>query len=287
MKKILILGSKGMAGHVMKYFLTKNTGYIIHDVARNSEGSKPTWECDITDKQVISGILQEERYDIVINCIGSLNKDAEDNPDKAIYLNSYLPHFIAREIQNFKGKLIHISTDCVFSGKQGGYTESSIQDGEGYYARSKALGEVSYKNHLTFRTSIIGPELKPDGIGLFHWFMQQTEPVNGFSKAIWTGVTTLELAKATKAAIEQDITGLYHLVNGSSINKYELLQLFAKEFNKHIRIDSSDKYIVDKSLVNNRNDFQYNVPSYQQMISELKEWMIEHRDIYSMYKTGE
>jgi len=139
----------------------------------------------------------------------------------AVWFNSYFPQLLASFGKKYNFKLIHISTDCVFSGKEGGYKEDSFKNGIGFYAQSKALGEVVNSKDLTFRTSIVGPELKPDGIGLFHWFMNQAGAISGFTEVFWTGVTTIELAKAINEAIIQELTGLYHLTNnGCAINNW-------------------------------------------------------------------
>src|SRR5690606_24943808 len=116
-------------------------------------------------------------------------------------------------------KLIHISTDCVFSGNRGAYTEDDFCDANDTYGRSKALGELNNDRDLTIRTSIIGPELKTNGEGLLHWFLNQSTPVNGFTEAYWGGVTTLELAKAIKTALMSDLKGIVNLTNGESISK--------------------------------------------------------------------
>jgi len=109
-------------------------------------------------------------------------------------------------------KIIQISTDCVFSGKDGGYKEDSFRDGDTIYARTKALGEINNNKDLTIRTSIIGPDINEDGIGLFHWFMKQSGTIYGFRNAYWTGVTTIELAKGIEKFIEYNVTGIYHFV---------------------------------------------------------------------------
>jgi dTDP-4-dehydrorhamnose reductase len=180
--------------------------------------------------------------------------------------------------------LIHISTDCVFSGREGGYVEDSFKNGIGFYAQSKALGEVINEKDLTFRTSIIGPELKKDGIGLFHWFMNQENVMSGYKRAFWTGVTTIELAKAINESIQQELTGLYHLVNNSKICKYDLLSEFNKVFKKEgLVIKAYSEYKVDKSLINTRNDFDYEIPSYNTMIKEMKQWMIKYKALYPHY----
>ena len=126
--------------------------------------------------------------------------------------NSLLPHHLQSISEEIGAKLIHISTDCVFSGKTGSYTESSLRDADDVYGRTKALGEIISNQHLTIRTSIVGPELKINGEGLLHWFLTSTEKeLNGFSKVFWGGVTTVELAKAIEFAISHDINGVWNL----------------------------------------------------------------------------
>lgn len=287
MKKILIIGSKGMAGHVIYHYFKENTNYTIIDIARDSGFHVPTYELDITDFNSLKLILQEETPTHVINCIGMLNQEAESHPDKAVLLNSYLPHFLARTGIEIGFKLTHISTDCVFNGKTGSYLEDSYKDGFGFYAQSKSLGEVVNERHLTLRTSIIGPELKCNGIGLFDWFTKQQGRVVGYSMAFWTGVTTLELAKAIHASIEQDLKGLYHLVNNEKITKLELLKLFQIEFKNSLikNILSDESYKIDKSLVNTRTDFSFTIPKYSEMVIEMRKWILNHPDLYRNYKS--
>jgi len=280
MKKILIIGSKGMAGHMLYTYLKEESDFEIIDIARGEDFFVPNYQIDVTNFKSLKDVLDKENPDVVINCIGVLNNDAETNPDKAILLNCYLPHFLAKAGDENKFKLIHISTDCVFNGKTGGYLENSFKDGIGFYAQTKALGEVLSHKHLTFRTSIIGPELKENGIGLFNWFMHQKNKIQGFTQAFWTGVTTLELAKAVKAAILQDLTGLHHLVNEEKINKFDLLNLLKLTFNKDILIESNDNYKVDKSLIKTNHNFNYTVPSYKKMLEDSKNWIILHRHLY-------
>lgn len=281
MKKVLILGANGMAGHVVNSYLRSLGLYDVRSAARLQISSPIDIILDVFNTNELVNHLEFEKFNVVINCIGSLNKDAEDNPDKAIFLNSYLPHFLSRTGSRLGFRLIHISTDCVFSGKMGSYNENDVKDGVGFYAQTKALGEVNIGQHLTIRTSIIGPELKNEGIGLLHWFLNQTFEVNGYTKAYWTGVTTLELAKAIDAAIKQNTNGLYHLVNDEKISKYNLLTLIAKVFNRSIYIKPEPEYTVDKSLINNRTDFNYKVPSYDNMLLDLYAWMLSGNFEYS------
>jgi dTDP-4-dehydrorhamnose reductase len=284
-KRILVIGSKGMAGHMIYQYLKTIREYHVADISRNNAYFLSTYTIvDIIDFTALQHVLQTEKPDVVINCIGILIQDAEKNPDRAILLNSYLPHFIARMGKELKFKLIHISTDCVFSGKKGNYAESDFHDGEGFYAQSKVLGEVTYGNHLTFRTSLVGPELKDNGIGLFHWFMQQKGVIQGYNKVIWTGITTLELAKAIHKAIQEDLVGLYHLVNNQKITKYQLLQLFKNEFERNdIDIKPKDNYVVDKSLIDTREILL--LPGYAAMIHDMKFWMDKNNHMYNEYYT--
>lgn len=282
-KKILIVGSMGMAGHIIYNYVKENTDFEVIDVARGHDYHIPKYELDVSNFSLLTELLKQEKPHFVINGIGVLNNDAEDHPDKAILLNSYFPHFLARLGQEIGFKVIHISTDCVFNGKSGGYAENSEKNGIGFYAQTKALGEIEYGNNLTLRTSIIGPELKKNGIGLFHWFMNQTGTIRGYTKAYWTGVTTLELAKAIVEAINQNLIGLHHLVNGNKISKFDLISLFNGIFLKNNTIEPYDDYQVDKSLIKTNNLFHYTVPSYETMLIEMRSWMEGHKNLYSHY----
>lgn len=273
MKKVLVIGIKGMAGHVLFKSLPQLGNYDLYGIARNFEATDKTFNLDVFNIEELKKII-DSNFDIIINCIGILNKDAEDNPDKAIWFNSYFPHLLESLTKNTKTKVISISTDCVFSGKKGNYTESDVRDGEGFYAMSKAMGEIENEKDLTIRTSIIGPELNNKGIGLFHWFMQQKESVNGYSQAFWSGITTIELAKVIHQAILQDIKGLIIVAGKNKIDKYSLLKLFNKAFrNDSLIVSENSKYKVDKSMKSLRTDFDYCVPSYEEMILEMKQWI--------------
>ncbi|OQB14349.1 MAG: dTDP-4-dehydrorhamnose reductase [Firmicutes bacterium ADurb.Bin193] len=281
--KYLVMGASGMAGHTISLYLSEQG----HNVTAFSNEPFPYCKSiigDAQDKQFLSGLLRKGDYDIVINCIGILNEGCDREKSKAVYLNSFLPHFVADTLKNTKTKLIHMSTDCVFSGKTGSYRENDFKDGETFYDRTKALGEVNDDKNLTFRNSIVGPDMKEDGIGLFNWFMKQNNRISGFTKAIWTGVTTLTLAKAMEKASHENLTGIYNLVNNKPISKFELLGLF----NKHMKaggitILPNDEAKPDKSLINTRTDFSFKVPDYEQMVIEMKDWILEHKNLYPHY----
>jgi len=281
--KVLVLGGTGMTGHTISIYF-KEAGHDVTAFSRNK------FECckniigDITDFEFLKRIISEGNYDAVINAIGILNQDAEDNKSTAVLLNSYLPHYLSELTKDMKTRVIHMSTDCVFSGRTGGYIETSFRDGESFYDRTKALGELENEKDLTFRNSIIGPDKREKGIGLFNWFMKQEVQIYGFTKAIWTGVTTITLAKAMEQALKENLTGLYNLVNNETISKYELLKLFNRFMkNDEIKILPNDNLSLNKSLVNTRTDFTFKVPGYDIMIAEMKEWIENHEELYPHY----
>lgn len=283
MKKVLVIGCKGMAGHVVKHYLESTQNYDVWGIARGVKAQKNLINLDVSNTKEIENILNKGAFDVVLNCIGLLNKTAEDNPQLAIWFNSYFPHLLSSLGKKYSFKLIHISTDCVFSGKEGPYKEDSFKNGIGVYAQSKALGEVINSKDLTFRTSIIGPELKVNGIGLFHWFMSQKNRIEGFTKAVWSGITTLDLAKAIDWAITNEIIGLYHLTNNKSINKNELLNLFKKHTNKNIEIDEVDGKEVDKSFIDTRRLINYQIPNYEIMIKDMIQYIKKNKSNYPYY----
>lgn len=281
--KILILDSTGMPGHTITLYFQQK-GYDVTAFSNTPFPYVKNIVGDAFDTKAFTRILTDGEYDVIINCIGILNEAAEEKKSIAVYLNSYLPHLIVDTLKETKTKLIHKSTDCVFAGNGGPYYEDSARDGRTFYNRSKALGEVEDTKNLTFRTSIVGPDMNPDGIGLFNWFMKQKGTVQGFSGAIWTGVTTLTLAKAMEQAIKENLTGLYNLVNNTSISKYDLLNLFNKYFkNSSITIERNDNLKLDKSLRSTRNDFSFKVPDYEEMVIEMKDWIESHKDLYLHY----
>ncbi|MED4155948.1 SDR family oxidoreductase [Priestia aryabhattai] len=271
--KILILGGKGMAGHIITTYFQKKPEYTVFYTSRDPKDTGSIY-VDVTDLTKLEEIIETIKPDITINCIGILNDHATNNNKLAFQVNSLLPHQLVKLTERCQGKLIHISTDCVFSGSKGDYTEDDIPDGTSVYAQSKQLGEIVNDKHLTIRTSIIGPELKENGIGLFLWFMQQNGVIKGYEKVWWNGVTTLELAKAIEIMIKQNVTGLYHLGSKEKISKFELLNLIQEVFEKNnVKIIPDSNIVLDRTIKSTRTDFQYPIPNYKKMLLELKDWM--------------
>lgn len=265
--QILILGSSGMAGHVIYWWL-KQRGYdVISHVYRNKI-VEDSLVVDIYNNikglnNIIKGV------DIVINCIGVLPYDCGCWPHKAAYLNTFLPHYLTT-----KKKTIHISTDCVFSGNRGSYTEKDSKDAQSLYGLTKSAGELSEDNvHLTVRTSIVGPELKSQGSGLFSWYQRQEGHVEGWVNAFWNGVTTLELAKFIEFAIENKLFGLCHLTSGIPVSKFNLLKLF-RQITPGNFVSITPRVLdkaIDKSLVITR-DVGWRTTRIEDQLYELKDW---------------
>ncbi|MEG2379089.1 MAG: SDR family oxidoreductase [Bacilli bacterium] len=280
MKKVLVLGGNGMAGNMIKtYFLEK--GYEVFSTQTKDTNETNCYKYNIMENmKSLEKIVEEIRPDLVINAVGILNQAAEDNKVLAVTVNSLFPHYVDSISKEYGFKFIHMSTDCVYSGSKGQYNESDLPDATSFYGRSKALGEINNDSNLTIRTSIIGPDVNENGIGLFNWFMKQTGEINGYANVIWSGVTTLELAKAMLAAYEQDLKGLYILVNNDVINKYDLALLFKKYMEKDIKINKYLEKIENKSMHSTRNDFDYKVPSYDKMICEMSTFIKEHKSKY-------
>lgn len=269
--KLLIIGGNGMAGHMIRNYLSQNRQdeiYYIHRTPNDLNGIY----LDCTETLLLKALIFQLKPNIIINCAGILNQQANENMPNTIQINSFLPHQLAEWLDVYQGQLIHISTDCVFSGTKGLYLENDLKDSRTAYGRSKALGEVEKPHHLTIRTSIIGPELKK-GIGLFQWFMNQEKKVYGFDRVHWNGVTTLELAAFISAAIDQHWDGLYHLTSAEALSKYELLTQMKDVFQKDITIVRDSEKSIDRTLMNTRQDISYQSKPTLQMLKELKDWM--------------
>ena len=284
MTKVLVLGSTGMIGHQVFNYLKVNSVFELYNVSFRKKLQDDSFLLDARSEDTLVKYIESISPNYIINCVGVLINGSNRDPENAIFLNSYLPHRLSRLADVINAKLIHISTDCVFSGEKGtSYIETDEKDGNGVYAKTKGIGEVISDKHLTIRTSAVGPELKSDGEELFHWFMTQSGSISGYTRAIWSGVTTLELAKAVLWSIENKITGLYHITNNDSICKYDLLKLFKKYTWKEIDILPIDGKEVDKSFIDTRKLIDYKIPSYEQMVLEMTNLIRSNKVLYSQY----
>lgn len=282
--KVLILGSTGLIGHQVFNYLNSTTDYQIIDIAYRKKLNQNTVLIDVKNDNEIISFINKTKPNYIINCIGVLNDKADVSIQHTIFLNAILPHKLKEVADKINSKLIHMSTDCVFSGLKGNsYIETDNRDGFDSYAKSKGLGEIISNSHLTLRTSVVGPELKENGSELFHWFMNQQKDILGYTNVYWSGVTSLELAKAVKWAIINNITGLYHVTNNKKISKNDLLILFKKHTNKKIKITPSSNKINDKSFIDSRKLIDYQIPSYEKMIEEMIELIQNNKSLYSQY----
>lgn len=286
-KRVLVIGSTGMLGHQVLRRLEKQKGLEVFDIVFRTKRRNESIICDVTDFSHLREEIEKVKPQVIVNCVGILVGGSHKSKFNAIAVNSLLPHHLQIISEEIGAKLIHISTDCVFSGRTGSYTESSLRDADDVYGRTKALGEIISNQHLTIRTSIVGPELKINGEGLLHWFLTSTEKeLNGFSKVFWGGVTTVELAKAIEFAISNDIHGVWNLTNGEEISKYNMLTIFNQLLSPHNQkvIIPVDSKVSNKSLKSERTEIDYKVPTYLKMFEEMGKDIFSNKTDYSHYK---
>ena len=284
MEKVLVLGNKGMLGHVLYETFQANCNnkkYDIIGINRSDDKSdNKSFKLDVLNLDKLEQFIKNKKPTHIVNCIGSLVEASLNKPSLAIQTNSLLPHFLNEISEKYNFKLIHISTDCVFDGKKGLYEETDKKTENNYYGLTKNLGEINNKRNLTIRTSIIGPELKSNPTGLFNWVISQKgKTINGYANAIWSGLTTLELSKFIIWSLNKEISGIVHATNGIGISKYDLVKIINDVFNLDINLLVEDDYKVDKSLLNNKIR-NYNFPSYISMIKEMKYW-IKNNKMYN------
>lgn len=260
-EKVLILGAGGMLGNaLLRYLHSKGHRDVVGTVrsANMPPGLSEVSNHIITDIDVMHvdsliKVFAETRPDVVINCIGVVKQASIANdPICVIPINSLLPHRLASLSKASGARLIHISTDCVFSGKRGAYVEEDFPDAEDLYGRSKLIGEVNQSESLTIRTSIIGHELR-GARGLVNWFLSQEGAIKGYKSAIFSGLPSVEIARIIEEHIlpNPELQGLYHL-SADPINKYELLELVAEIYGKKISIIPDETLKINRSLDSSR-----------------------------------
>lgn len=283
-KKVLVIGATGMLGHMVYHYLMETGKYTMANAVFRNKLADDSLICDVREQAELSALFYQTEPDVVINCVGALVQQSKDDSEAAIYLNALLPHKLKNLCDRHQAKLIHVSTDCVFSGKKGHYAEDDFRDADDVYGRSKALGEIlNDPVHVTLRTSIIGPELKDNGVGLLHWFLSQKGIVKGYTKAYWSGVTTLKLAEIMSEVIENDLNGMMQVTNGIPIAKFDLLNLFRGHFRNAVEnIVPFEGYEVDKSLQPSPN-LPTGISSYDAMLNDLSSWMKNHPELYAQY----
>lgn len=282
MKKVVILGAAGLIGHQVYFHLAANANYEVYNFSHSRKIADDTVLLDARNQHLLEKTISDVAPDVIVNCMGVLIEESNRHPESAVFLNAYMPLRLRIIADRLGAKLVHVSTDCVFSGKRGPYSECDVKDAEDIYGRAKALGEVTASPHVTLRTSVVGPEVK-EGQELFHWFMRQKGTIKGFTKSLWSGVTTPELARAVEWAIKDNIQGIYHITNGSPISKFDLLQLFRKHTQKNIEIEAVEGRVTNKSLKDTRQERNYTIPEYDYMVKEMIDLIASNRDLYGHY----
>jgi len=270
--KILILGASGMLGHMVSYYFKKkyHSDIVLCSRSKTEINTLDEILINITEysEKQLSILIEQHRPCKVINCIGITN--IKTSNEKLNLVNTEVPKFLTKILNNKNdgSKLVHISTNGVFSGERGNYTEADKPDAIDTYGKSKLNGEVYSSPHLTIRTSIIGPQLKSSS-GLLEWFLKQENEVKGYTHVKWSGVTTLECAKFIGWVINNDLNGLIHLFS-EKISKYNLLNIVKEVYGKNIKINPDDSIKLDQTLNTSRLDVNYNTPSHLKMLNELK-----------------
>lgn len=281
MKKVLVLGGEGMLGHKAYQILSQEydtyaTFLDFSEIHRKTgifDEQKALPKINVFEFDILKKALDKVQPDFIINCIGMIKqRDGSKIPRVTIYLNSLFPHLLAEYCERAGPKLIHVSTDCVFSGKKGGYREEDFPDAEDLYGRTKFLGEVNYGKALTLRTSLIGRELFSN-ISLVEWFLsQEHKTVPGYVNAIFSGLTTIAFAREVKRMVSEfpELKGLYHL-SAEKINKFQLLNLIKASFKLDIDIQPGYDFFCDRSLDSGkyRSLTKFVPPSWEEMIREM------------------
>jgi len=279
MSRILVVGAAGTLGHKLCQEFPRRGHEVIGTVrrpdsalARVAPHARVIVGVDVLEGDALERAVRDARPEFVVNAVGIVKQlDAASNKHASTAVNAWLPHRLDRLCRELGARLLHISTDCVFSGRRGNYVESDPSDAEDIYGRSKWLGEPDAA--LTLRTSIIGRELKRPTHGLVEWFLDQKgKAVNGFAGAIYTGFTTIEMARIMALVIEKHprISGLFHVAS-APINKFDLLHLIRKAGGIEVEIRRDEAFVCDRSLLMSRfsEATGYRAPSWESMIREM------------------
>jgi dTDP-4-dehydrorhamnose reductase len=281
--RVLVLGASGMLGNAMLRVMSEQEAWSVFGTFR---GANPALHAAAPRAVMIPGVHADQpdslltafaqaRPDVVINCVGLVKQlsNAED-PLVAVPINTLLPHRVARMCEVAGARMVHVSTDCVFSGKQGTYTEFDLADAQDVYGRSKLLGEVDYPHAVTLRTSIIGHELR-SAHGLIDWFLSQQARVKGYTEAIFSGLPTCELARVARDFVipHAGLHGVYH-VAAEPISKHDLLQIVNREYGKNLQIEPDDQVKLNRSLDASRFRAAtgYVAPAWPDLIAQMREF---------------
>lgn len=282
--RVLVLGASGMLGNAVLRLLAESPGFAVTGTVRSTGAQRLLPAAlrerlilgvDIENADSLARAFAEAKPDVVVNCVGVVKQLAEaDDPLAAIPINSLLPHRLARLAAVAGARLVHVSTDCVFSGARGMYTEADFPDANDLYGRSKYLGEVDYPNAVTLRTSIIGHELA-SAHGLVGWFLAQQGGVKGYRRAVFSGLPTVELARVIRDHVipDRELHGLWH-VSTEPINKYELLKLVGEAYGRDTAITPDERLVIDRSLDSQRfrQRTGWQPPAWPELVRRMREF---------------
>jgi len=280
--KILIFGASGMLGHTLFYELFYNKKFDCYGTVRSLSEVRDYFPSEMLERVIenidannidsVKRVFEELKPEIIINCIGIIKQlPVSKEPIPVITINSLFPHQLAEICKEYNCRMIHISTDCVFDGVKGSYTEDDKLSAEDLYGISKFIGEVKYDHTITIRTSIIGHELGSN-YSLIEWFLSQSGSVKGFTNAIYTGFPTVEIADIIADYIipDKDLSGLFQ-ISSDPISKYELLKIVSRVYGKSIEIVPFEDYHDNKSLVSTRfrELVGYQPPSWEVLVEKM------------------
>jgi len=283
-KHILILGASGMLGSTLLRFFGRSDDFVTVGSVRDTRALSllPTdlhaqvrVGFDLENEHRLAQLLASTRPHVVINCVGIVKQlAAADEVMACLPVNTLLPHRLSSLCALAGARLIHLSTDCVFSGTKGLYTEADTADATDLYGRSKHMGEVDAPHALTLRTSMIGHELA-GARSLVDWFLSQSGSVKGYRQAIFSGLPTIEIARVIRDHVMPfpQLSGLYHL-SVDPINKFDLLKLVAARYQKQIEIHPDDAFVIDRSLDSTRfrRATQFQPRPWPEMIQAMHEF---------------
>jgi dTDP-4-dehydrorhamnose reductase len=283
--RVLVLGAGGMLGNAVYRVISQRSEHEVFGTIRSATAAKRLAtsahgtllpNVNVLDQDDLVSAMRQSKPDVVVNCVGLVKQLASGSDPLAVLpINSILPHRLARLCALANTRVVHISTDCVFSGRRGKYGESDVSDAEDLYGKSKYIGELrEYRNAITLRTSIIGHELTSRH-ALVEWFLSQEGQVKGYAHAIFSGLPTVELAHVIRDVVlpRSSMNGLYH-VAARPISKLELLQLIAEIYGKPITVTPDEHVKVDRSLVATRfeNVTGYTAPDWRELIIRMHEF---------------
>lgn len=280
--RIAVLGASGMLGNAMLRLFGDSPGYDTFGTVRSGAvrrlfpahlQDRLIHGVDVTEPDDLIRALGEIKPAVIINCVGVVKQlESAKDPLATLPINSLLPHRLARLGALTGARIVHVSTDCVFSGSKGNYTEADRSDAHDLYGRSKLLGELDQPGTVTLRTSIIGRELQGNH-SLVDWFLSQTGPVKGYQKAIFSGLPTCELARVVRDHVltQPDLSGLYH-VSAAPIDKHTLLGEIARQYDHRIEIIADDAVAIDRSLDSSRfrQATGYQPPAWPDLIASMR-----------------